>query len=72
MFENSGYDLGDVPYDLVETTGLAMAYSEAALIFDGIMENGETIHFEFRMRIYFALEGGFWEVPFFRIRGFNW
>ena len=71
-FENCEYIIGQLSYDIDEEQGLAMAFAEGAVRYDGIMENGESVHFEGPMKIYFALGGYYWDVMFFVMPGFKW
>ena len=52
--------------------GIGLANVDGAVKYDAVMENGETIHFEGPLKIYFSNQFGNWEIFLFHIPGFNW
>ncbi|MEO6550068.1 MAG: hypothetical protein ABIN94_18845 [Ferruginibacter sp.] len=71
-FENCVWVMDQLSYDLDEEEGLGMAFAEGGMKYDAVIESGELIHFEGPLKIYFALEGYYWNVIFFHIPGFVW
>ena len=69
-FQHTNYIVGEVSYEMDQDLG--MGFAEGAMKYDAIMENGESIHFEGPMKIYFALQGYYWEVMYFIVPGFEW
>ncbi len=71
-FENDGYNVYDVGFQMNEDTETGMGHVEGNLKFDAIVSDGEKIHFEDGYKIYLSYEFGFWNVVYFIIPGFIW
>ncbi|MBI1781373.1 MAG: hypothetical protein HYR66_08380 [Sphingobacteriales bacterium] len=52
--------------------GTGLANVDGAVSYDAVLENGESIHFEGPLKIYFSNQFGSWEVFLFHMPGFNW
>lgn len=52
--------------------GTGLANVDGAVKYDAVMENGETIHFEGPLKIYFSNQYGNWEIFLFHMPGFKW
>jgi hypothetical protein len=52
--------------------GLGLGNVDGAVKYDAIMENGEVMHFEGPLKLYLSNTGGWWQIFFFHIPGFNW
>lgn len=73
-FEDSGYAMGDVHFDL-NTTGLpgheGMGFAEGMVKYTAVLENGEKIPVEGPFKFYFSRNNNRWRIFFFYLTGFN-
>jgi len=73
-FEECGYAMDDVHYDL-NTTGKAgnegMGFAEGMVKYTAVLENGEKIPVEGPFKFYFSRNNNRWRIFFFYLTGFN-
>ena len=73
-FEDSGYAMGDVHYDL-NTSATAvnegMGFAEGMVKYTAVLENGEKKPVEGPFKFYFSRTFGRWRIFFFYLTGFN-
>ncbi|MEO5685201.1 MAG: hypothetical protein ABIQ88_21325 [Chitinophagaceae bacterium] len=73
-FEDSGYAMGDVQYDLnakANTVNEGMGSAEGMVKYTAVLENGERKTIEGPFKFYFSRTFNRWRIFFFYLTGFN-
>ncbi len=70
-FENDGYNIDEVNFQLQEENTRGLGFAEGRLKYDAIMETGEAIHYEGPYKLYMQLEDNWWSIFNFIMPGFK-
>jgi hypothetical protein len=71
-FENAEYSITDMQFDIHDDEVTGMGSTEGHISFDGIMTNGEMVHFSGNYKLFYSFEHGFWNVFYFIMPSFVW
>ena len=70
-FKNDGYNIDDVNFD-VDDEGNGMGFAEGMVKYDGMLDNGESVHFEGGYKLYMQRNDDWWDIFYFVMPGFQW
>ncbi len=70
-FKNHKFMIGEVSFQLHDE-GNGMGHAEGLVKYDGVLDNGEVIHFEGGYKLYMQRQGNWWDIFYFVMPGFNW
>jgi hypothetical protein len=71
-FQNDGYNIDNVSFELQEEGRRGMGFAEGMLKYDAVLDNGEIIHYKGAYKLYMQMEDNWWSIFYFVMPGFKW
>ena len=70
-FKNDSYSIKEVSFE-VDNEGNGMGFAEGMVKYEGILDNGEAVHFEGGYKLYMQRNDDWWDIFYFVMPGFIW
>jgi hypothetical protein len=71
-FRDCQYLIKDIIFELNEEEHTGSGHVEGAVIYNGLLENGEKEHFDGPFKLFMKLESNCWRICYFLFPGFEW
>jgi hypothetical protein len=71
-FENDGYTIDEVSFEINPETLIGLGFAEGMLKYDALLEKGEQVHYQGPYKLYMQMDNNYWDIFCFIMPGFDW